>query len=192
MDNKKNGMTGRLMLAALVCATLAAPARAQTVLFQEPDVIKATMADDYDELRSLLGHGESPDKQGREGRTALILAAVGGQIDIVELLLAANARVNVGDDAGTTALGWAASQGHAGVVRLLIAAGARIDVQNRQGLTPLIFAAKQSRLQSLELLIEAGADLNIVDFTGRGALGWARNGRDPRIEQTLEQAGARD
>ncbi len=197
MDNgKTGGLTGRrrLVLAVLACAmaATAAPAWPQTVLFQEPDIIKATVAADYEKLRTMLGHGENPDTQDREGRTPLILASVGGRIGIVELLLRSKARVNIADKAGTTALGWAASQGHADVMRLLVAAGARLDVQNRQGLTPLILAARQSHLQSVELLIEAGADLNIVDFTGRGALGWARNGRDPRIEQLLEQAGALD
>lgn len=75
---------------------------------------------------------------------------------------------------------------------MLIAAGSDVNHQNRQGLTPLMLAASKGHFEVVQLLLREGADVDIQDYTGRGALGWARGGRDRRIVQALEDAGARD
>ena len=67
-------------------------------------------------------------------------------------------------------------------------------MQAKQVPVILQFLSESSKghYETVQLLLRAGADVNIQDYTGRGALGWARGGRDRRIEQALEQAGARD
>jgi ankyrin repeat protein len=60
-----------------------------------------------------------------EGRTPLHLAAAGGHLSVVELLLHNNADPNARDGAGRTALAAAEAAGHAGVAELLRRGGAR-------------------------------------------------------------------
>ncbi|MCK4866955.1 MAG: ankyrin repeat domain-containing protein, partial [Alphaproteobacteria bacterium] len=83
-------------------------------------------------------------------------------------------------------------QGEYDIADMLIGGGSDLNHQNRQGQTPLMLAAAKGHFELVQLLLRAGADVNIQDFTGRGALGWARGGRDRRIEMALEDAGARD
>ena len=62
----------------------------------------------------LLEIGVPVEAQNRNGRTALMKAAASGQVDVVEMMLSANANVFVVDNAGRTALDWArlARKGH--------------------------------------------------------------------------------
>ena len=95
------------------------------------------------------------------------------------------------DKNGNGPLFSAAGQSDPTVVDLLLKAGAKIDQENRQGMTPLMEAARTGQLDVLQRLIKAGAQLDRLDFTGRGALDWARDGRNPRVTAALQQAGAR-
>ncbi len=182
-----------LLIAVCVLAgTAACPAAAQVTLFQEPDITKAAQAGNAGRIKDMLGRNANVNQQDSSGRSALIHSAIGGYPAIAEMLLKAGARLEVADRLGNTPLVWAARRGDYRIAKLLIEAGANLDHQNRQGLTPLMAAAEQSRLRLVEYLIEAGADVAILDYTGRGALGWARGGRDRRVERALEDAGALD
>jgi ankyrin repeat protein len=59
-------------------------------------------------------------------------------------------------------------------------------------MTPLMLAIKEAHPVVVETLLDRKPDLDVRDYTGRGALGWAREGRDRRIERMLRRAGARD
>ncbi len=197
MDRWTIGLTAnfaKLVLAALVAAATAAvgPVSAQTTLFQEPEITVAAAEGNIARIRQLLAQNTHVNRQDSKGRTALIAAAIAGQPDVAAMLLEAGARTDLLDKLGNSALSWAAAQGEAEIVRRLIEAGADVDSQNRQGQTPLMLAAAKGRLQPVQLLLEAGADVAILDYTGRGVLGWARDGRDPRVERILEDAGAMD
>jgi ankyrin repeat protein len=72
-----------------------------------------------------------------QGRTALHVAAYGGQQHAVELLLDSAATVDVADVHGVTALMAACGRGHAGLARTLLRRGAdvaRCDHQGRNAL----------------------------------------------------------
>ena len=56
-------------------------------------------------------------------------------------------------------------------------------------MTPLMEAARTGRLEVVQRLIKAGAQVNRLDFTGRSALAWAQEGRNPRVTSALQQAG---
>jgi ankyrin repeat protein len=65
-------------------------------------------------------------------------AALGGQKEIAELLIAEGADVNTkSGDEETTPLHWAANRGHEEVVELLIAKGADVNAKDIGGYTPL-------------------------------------------------------
>jgi len=88
----------------------------------------------------------------------LILAAIGGCKEIVELLISRGAGVNAVDDEGKTSLHWACVKGHRDVVEFLIAQGAQIEIKSKKfGYTPLHMAAISSQIDIAQLLLEHGA-----------------------------------
>jgi ankyrin repeat protein len=86
----------------------------------------------------------------------------------------------------------AAEQGRYAIVERLLDKGADINHQMRDGLTPLMSAVKNRRLAIVQLLLKRRPDLSLLDYTGRGAIGWAQAVRDRRAESMLRRAGAVD
>ena len=66
------------------------------------------------------------------GNTALTLACCGGYLDIVTLLIAGGADLEVQNENGHTPLMEAASGGHVGVAEILISSGAGINTQSNE------------------------------------------------------------
>ena len=90
------------------------------------DILTAATAGDVDEVAAVLSMDNRLTRAADgEGRTALHLAAAGGHLATVELLLHNNADPNARDGAGRTALATAESAGHGEVAALLRQAGAR-------------------------------------------------------------------
>ena len=83
--------------------------------------------------------GANPNARAKDrtGRSALILAAAAGHVDIVEALLKNGAKVDGRDKTGHTALNWAAMRGRTQVVTALQNKGADINTQNNGGISPL-------------------------------------------------------
>ncbi len=196
MDSSKTGVMRRLGAIAAVAAFLAAivplSAGAQSVLFQEPEITVVAGNGDIDRMKELIQQRTHLDQQDSKGRSALVVGSIAGDVEIVDMLLAGGARTDVADKLGNTALTWASSRNEYDIADMLIGAGGDLNHQNRQGQTPLMLAASKSHFEIVQLLLRAGADLDIQDYTGRSALGWARGGRDRRVEMALEDAGARD
>ena len=67
-------------------------------------------------------------------------AALKGQKEIAELLIAKGADVNAKYDRGWTPLLWAAREGHKEIAELLIAKGADVNAKDDGGATPLDLA----------------------------------------------------
>jgi ankyrin repeat protein len=88
---------------------------------------------------------------------ALIIAAHNGAKDIVELLLASGASVDVLDGNDQTPLHIASIRGHKDVVELLIANGAQIDASSGDGCTPLYLAAWGQHREVAQFLLDQGA-----------------------------------
>ena len=111
------------------------------------------------DLNAALTDGELADI------TPLFLAAQNNRLDVLKLLIAAGADVNVACDDGSTPLHAAAENGHAGVVSALIATAgvdlnAALTGDDSAGVTPLYLAARGNRLDVVKLLFAAGADVN--------------------------------
>jgi ankyrin repeat protein len=51
-------------------------------------------------------------------------------------------------------------------------------------------AARNGRADAVQRLVDAGAKVNQLDFTGRSALVWAKDGRNSRVITVLQKAGA--
>ncbi|MBN3896996.1 MAG: ankyrin repeat domain-containing protein [Nostoc sp.] len=89
--------------------------------------------------------------------SALLIAAYRGHKDIVELLVAAGASVDVVDGSGETPLHKASSEGHRDVVELLITNGAQIDAETKDGCTSLYLAAWNQHREIAQFLLDCGA-----------------------------------
>ena len=94
--------------------------------------------------------------------TPLMAASVNGRVDVIRVLLAAGARVNLGDAIGWTALMSASYYGQIEAIRVLLAAGAQINQVDASGWTALIHASQAGRVQAVMALLAAGADPRIT------------------------------
>ncbi len=104
------------------------------------------------------------------GATALFAASQSGRVDVVKLLLAANANVNLPDNEGKTPLYAASERMHLPVVKLLISANANVNLSTNDGKTPLSVAATKGNLDITSALIAAGANVNVIDTDGKTPL----------------------
>lgn len=71
-------------------------------------------------VEELFSSGDVNAKASQAGQTALMLAVSHGRIDMVRVLLACGADVNIQDDEGSTALMCASEHGHVEIVKLLL------------------------------------------------------------------------
>ena len=80
-------------------------------------------------------------------RTALMIAAQTGHLDVVQALVAAKAEVNAKAASGATALGVASEQGHLDVVQALVAANADVNAKAANGATAMMQASQNGHLE---------------------------------------------
>jgi ankyrin repeat protein len=138
--------------------------------------------------RALAAAPAGASRNGSDGITPLMYAALYGTVDEVRALLDAGANPNAKNDAGATALLWAVDD--AAKTRLLIARGADVNVRSLDGRTPLMVAAAQAgSSEVLTLLLDKGADPN-VDLEDLTALGEAAYAGDVAAMQLLMARGA--
>jgi ankyrin repeat protein len=88
------------------------------------------------------------------GSSPLLLACDMQRLEVVKMLLARGAAVNVPDSDGDTAIGLAAARNRPDIVRLLLAAGADKNIRNRSGKSALDYAAANGDFELLALLYD--------------------------------------
>ena len=154
----------------------------------DPILVIAARAGSVGVVDLLLGTRVNVNAKTSFGDTALMMAALGGRLEIARKLRARGADVN---QPGWTALIYAATGGHDEVVRYLLAEGAEIDALSPNGTTALMMAVREGKRSTVELLIARGADVNRRNQSGASALEWARRGKEPAIVERLQRAGAR-
>ena len=101
----------------------------------------------------------------------LLEAAAKGHKEIVELLIANKADINITDLTGVNPLMKAAREGHIEIVRLLVANGADINASSPQGGTTALFFALQklynpNNTKTANFLITKGANVNARNLGG--------------------------
>ena len=140
-------------------------------------------------VRASLARGADVNSRDAKAATALMYAAIYGDVDFVNLLLEKGADPNASNDLGINALMWAA--GDLAKVRTLVAHGASINARSNSGVTALsVASASPGNLPTVRLLLEKGADPKAVDKDGVGALWLACARGDSQIVQELLRHGA--
>ncbi len=152
--------------------------------FQEQALEQAN--DPYNQARlNKLGDLEDVDAVGEKGRTALMGAAVTGNLPLVRRLLQQGADPNAEDPYDWTPLLLAADEGHADVVRLLVEHGADLAAVTEIDQTSLHLAAWQNHVETARTLLELGVDPFACDQDGNTALHLAATEPVPEMIRLL-------
>jgi hypothetical protein len=101
------------------------------------DILDHIAQDMISTAKWLSAAGVPLDAQDTGGNTPLMLASVGGELELVRFLISKGANLDIVNDDQRTALHYAASNGHADIGGLLVKAGAKIDVVDLNGVTAM-------------------------------------------------------
>jgi serine/threonine-protein phosphatase 6 regulatory ankyrin repeat subunit A/serine/threonine-protein phosphatase 6 regulatory ankyrin repeat subunit B len=116
------------------------------------------------------------EKAGHEGVTAFLLAAMHGQLGVMQLLIQRGAYANApASDSGDTALHLAAWEGQEQAAAFLLGQGAQSTHRGKDGATPLILACDKGHLGVLRMLVHhlGKQELEATDKEGLTALHYA-------------------
>ncbi|CAJ1347030.1 unnamed protein product [Effrenium voratum] len=139
------------------------------------------------------------DQKDPEGVNALMHAASGGYIQVVQFLVEKGARISAKDDMGETALMKACKEGHTDIIKFLVEAQAAqrkkgpsltggkdeaqaslmrekkriLDMKDDEGVTAIMKAAEQGEGDVVQILADDGASLDLKDDEGWDTLMWA-------------------
>ena len=117
-------------------------------------------------IKAALADGFKVNSKNQFGETLLMVAAEAGKTCIVEMLIAAKAKLdtrdqfNFHDGGGKTALHRAVANRHLEIVQALLSASAKVDVADKSANTALALAVENNDLAIAELLLKAGANPN--------------------------------
>ncbi len=106
----------------------------------------------------LIKHNADVTMTDSQGRTALSLAAEGGQLQVVMKLCQAGCPTNLADNTGKTPLIYACTKGHEKTARCLLFAGAGPNITDNTGRSAYSYSSE--RLDLKRILYIAGADGN--------------------------------
>lgn len=181
----------------LMCAAATGQAGVVEALLQAgaaPDAQDRENGEDgqkeYKGLASLAGVVEAVRmvaSTAKLGKTALMLASYHGHGEVVRLLLAAGAKVNLADNLGYTPLMWAALAGHSEVVEQLIKANADVQAHDICGNTAFNLASEGEHKSVVQKFHEFAVTTQQVD---PAALVAAVKARDIATVKSLLAAGA--
>ncbi len=129
-----------------------------------------TSKEDLETVVKLMLADADINATGRFGRTALILASIKGDKDIVKILLDKGADVNAKDNDGDTALIKAYIKGNKDIVKMLLDKGADVNIQYSFGHTILMHESERGDKEIVKMLLDKGADVNVKDRWGTNAL----------------------
>ncbi len=159
--------------------------------------IAAVQIGHYREARRLIRDGADPNMPDPSGWGAVHFATLGGDWEMLSLLLEHGADPRARTGRSLTALHVAATHAASGGeacdgrgIRVLVAAGLDVDIRGRRDATPLHIAAENGRTEHVLVLAELGADVNARDDAGRTPLSYADEQDRTETAEVLRGLGA--
>jgi hypothetical protein len=128
---------------------------------------------DIDQVRFSVSGEQGTLDNLHSGKAPLHLAAEMGRNDIIQVLLAAQAKLNIRDNGGCPPLFWACARGQTHSIQLLLGTkpGAPgLESYNNCGMHALMAAAMNGHINTTKALINMGANQEARDFKGRTVL----------------------
>jgi len=151
----------------------------------QPALVQALRDESPKVAAALLAHPSLKiDATTPAGETALMMAALGGDLAWTERLIARGSQVN---REGWTPLHYAASGPEPKVVALLLDKGADINAPSPNRSTPLMMAARYGNEDSAQLLLARGADPKLRNDVGLSAADFATTGGREALAAKLAQ-----
>ncbi len=129
-----------------------------------------------DAVKFLIGLGIDPTVTTTDGQTALILATVEGQFDLVtDLLKVKDIRscITDKDASGFTALHYGVQGGYLDIAKLLLEMKARVNAKDAEGKQALMVACENGKSDCVRLLYKNDAELDGIDKSRRTPLMYA-------------------
>lgn len=154
------------------------------------DLVKAATAGKITKVQTLLKKGVDINHLKRDF-TPLMGASYKGNVEIVQVLLENNAKVDFKNKSGDTALNIASMRGHTEIVRALLARGAKINNPGRGGYTPLIYASGGGHSEIVKTLLDKGAKVDYQTKQGITSLKAASDMKRDKVVQILLANGAK-
>ena len=150
---------------------------------QVAELVSAAASNDVLNLDRLLQEPQDPEPL--QVPSPLCVASGHGHVEVVRLLVEAQADKNRTDQDGATPLHMATRSAHKNVARLLLEAAADASPPNRHGITPLHEACRLGFSGLVGLLIEAHADTDKQDMQGQTPVFCAAQNRDERVLERI-------
>lgn len=146
-------------------------ADAETEPAMNEALVSAAEQGDTPTVLTLLAAGADLNYRDAYGRTPVMAATHGNQVETVRALIAAGADINIQDNRRDNPFLYAGAEGLLEILKLTIAAGANTKLTNRFGGTALIPAAERGPVEVVaELLNHTDVDVNHVNNLGWTAL----------------------
>jgi ankyrin repeat protein len=139
-------------------------------VLRDADLPAAAMSGDADAVRRLIDLGFAVDVVDAQGCTALLRAAGGGHLAVVDLLLARGANPQHAAASGATPLSAAVSMRQIDIVSALLDAGAELEYRLPGGVTVLMLASALGLPDIVARLLTAGANVHAGDAQQLGPL----------------------
>ncbi|XP_055017904.1 death-associated protein kinase 1 [Boleophthalmus pectinirostris] len=128
-------------------------------------IIHAINDDNVPGLQHLLGSLNSYDvnQPNKHGTPPLLIAAGGGNIQIIEVLMRKGAEIKAHDKSGANAIYYAARHGHVDTLRFLHEKKCPLNVQDKSGETALHVAARYGNVDVVSYLCSIKANPDLCD-----------------------------
>ncbi|WP_371793445.1 ankyrin repeat domain-containing protein [Streptomyces sp. NBC_01471] len=145
--------------------------RSTTVNEQHRALLDAAGRGDVTEVRAALAAGAGLESRDAHGRTALLLASLGDQVDVARVLVAEGADPDAQDDRDDSPWLVTGVTGSVAMMRVLLSAGPDLTLRNRFGGIALIPASERGHVDYVRALLrETDIDVDHVNHLGWTAL----------------------